>query len=133
MSWWLKLEPVCLLPLITWEPTECLHATLSTEKYLLNTRLTNSSTLRHFSHCLTPVAFNDVLRCLNVADIKVWFPSTLCTISLTITNSTMPFKNKAPRNTTVSVRVFQFLVSVCWGHAGLHTELDRVSARFLFL
>ena len=120
-----------LLPLITWEPTGGSHVTFSTEKLVSaeHTRLTNSDTFLS----LTLVAVVDVLRCLGVTDIHVWFPSTLCTISATITKSTMPFKNKDPRNTTVSVCAFQFLVSVCWGHAGLHTEVDRRSERFLFL
>lgn len=52
---------------------------------------------------------NDVLICLNLTDIHVWFLSTLCTISPSINKSTMPFQNKAPRNCA-----FQFLVNVYW-------------------
>ena len=44
-----------------------------------------------------------------VTDIHEWFPSMICSFCPHISKSTMPFKNKAPRNITVYVCAFQML------------------------
>lgn len=109
ISWKLSLEPVFLytqirLLILGNPPSAHIKHFRLRSWYPLNTR-----TLI-LVHSDTPVAISDFLCCLNVTDIRVWFKFSLCTFSPAITKSSMPFKNKAPRNTTVSVCVFTFLV-----------------------
>ena len=104
-----SVDPAHRSPVVSWQRYMAERIFLIKNK-ILGIVLAHSAT----SHCFTPVAVNDVLQCLNVTKIHVWFPPTLCTMSPTITKSTIPLKNKTTRNTTVSVNASQLLVCVYW-------------------